>query len=186
MQPGTAIFNWKTAKTLIDDDFCAKLKAYQSIGSKDSSYKAYQSISYIEKLIDGINAELVGEYNLVASKLLAWLQLAVENRKSDIVRRRALIHKEREDRDSKIAAKTDRDERRVNELTKAKEAFAEENKEAIETFNAFKTAQENNDNEYDEEEDEGEEGKKEPPTLPKFDEEDYLKKWDEENPEVVI
>lgn len=28
VEPGTAIFNWKTAKELIDDDFCAKLKAY--------------------------------------------------------------------------------------------------------------------------------------------------------------
>lgn len=28
--------------------------------------------------------------------------------------------------------------------------------------------------------------KKEPPTLPEFDETDYLKNWDEQNPEIMI
>lgn len=73
VEPGTAIFNWKTAKTLLNDDFLEKLKSYQSLGSKDGEFKAYQSLTYIEKLIEGMNPEVVTEYNLIAGKLLSWL-----------------------------------------------------------------------------------------------------------------
>ena len=37
-------------------------------------------------------------------RLFKWLRFALEARKNDIIRRKALIYKEREERDSKIKA----------------------------------------------------------------------------------
>jgi hypothetical protein len=61
----------------------------------------------------------VDEFNMVAGRLFKWLKLAVENRKADIVRRRALISKEREERDSKIKAKEEREAKRQLDLKEA-------------------------------------------------------------------
>ena len=38
----------------------------------------------------------------------------------------------------------------------------------------------------EEEDEDGSKANKEPPTLPKFDEEEFLIKWDEENPDIEI
>jgi hypothetical protein len=105
---------------------------------------------------------------MVAGRLFKWLKLAVENRKADIVRRRALISKEREERDSKIKAKEEREAKRQNDLKDAKEKFAEENKDEIEIYNTFMKAKDGGGDEYNEEEDEEGEAAKdnEPPKLP--------------------
>jgi hypothetical protein len=41
---------------------------------------------------------------LIAGKLFNWVKFAVENRKRDIIRRLALIQRERDERDNKIRA----------------------------------------------------------------------------------
>jgi len=66
-------------------------------------------------------------------------------------------------------------------------AFLEEKKDEIKEYEDYKDALENGENEYNEEEDEEEEGKeKKVPEMPEFNEEEFLKNWDEENPEIII
>ena len=65
----------------------------------------------------------VEEFNLTAGRLFKWLKLAIENRKYDIIRRRALVHKEREERDSKIKQKEEREAKRKADLEAAVQKF---------------------------------------------------------------
>lgn len=65
-------------------------------------------MNYIEGLLEGIEPEVVENYNLISSKVLGWVKTAVEHRKLDIVRRKALIYRQRNDRDALIAAKDER------------------------------------------------------------------------------
>jgi hypothetical protein len=74
---------------------------------------------------------------MCAGRLFTWLKLAIENRKLDIVRRAALIQKEREERDSKIKAKEERDTKRNTDLEEAKTKFVEEHKEEIEAYENY-------------------------------------------------
>jgi len=78
---------------------------YKIMGQKESDYKAYQTMNYVDMLIAGITQEEVDEFNMTAGRLFRWLTLAVEQRKADIIRRKALIQKERDERDSKMEAK---------------------------------------------------------------------------------
>lgn len=105
------------------------MKNYQSMGQKDGVYKKYQTINYVEGLIEGMDQAVVEEFNLAAGRLLKWLQLAIETRKGDIIRRKALLQQERDQRDQKIAAKTERAEKREQELQKAKDQFTDDNKD---------------------------------------------------------
>lgn len=187
VEPGTQKFVWKTSKTLIDDAFLTKMEEYDFRGPKEGVYKSYQTLNFIEKTIAGIVAEEVDEFNLVAGRLFRWLQMALENRKNDIVRRKSLIHKQREERDNLIKSKEERDTKRVADLEEAKNKFQEENKDEIDAYNEWKSKQEGGADDYAEEEDEEEgEKDKEPPKLPEFNSEDFLEKFDEEFPEVVI
>ncbi len=40
-EPGTQKFFWKKAKTLINEDFIDKMAAYEFMGPKEGTYKAY-------------------------------------------------------------------------------------------------------------------------------------------------
>lgn len=124
---------------------------------------------------------------MVAGRLFNWLQLALENRKNDIIRRKSLIHKQREERDNLIKAKEERDAKRIADLKENKDKFLEDNKDDIDAYNDWKNKQEGGADDYNEEEEEEEgAGEKEPPKLPEFDEKEFLEKFDEEFPEVVI
>ena len=188
VEPGTQKFHWKTAKTLLNEDFIEKMANYEIMGPKEEAYAKYQTLNYIEKIIDGIEQAQVDEFNMAAGRLFRWLKLAIENRKLDIVRRKALILKEREERDSKIKAKEDREKKMEAELEEAKQKFLEEHKDEIDAYEAYKKAQEGGGDDYgDEDEEEEEEAKnKEPPTLPVFNQEEFLEAWTQENPEIVI
>ena len=110
---------WKAAKCLLDDQFIDKMSDYSFQGPKNGNYEKYQIINYIEKIITGMEPNDVTEFNMCAGRLFTWLKLAIENRKLDVVRRSALIQKEREERDSKIKAKEERDTKRNTELVDA-------------------------------------------------------------------
>ena len=79
-----------------------------------------------------------------------------------------MIHKEREERDNKIKAKEEREAKKVADLEEAKLKFAEENKDDIEAYEAWKLKQEGGGDEYADEEDEedGDGAPKEPPKMP--------------------
>merc|ERR1712227_1042057 len=127
---------------------------------------SYQTINYVERLIEGVLPEQVDEFNMTAGRLFRWLLLSTESRKTDIIRRRALLQKERDERDAKIQAKEKRDQEREAQLEAAKQAFLEEKKDEIREYEEYVRAQESGENE--------------------FAEEAFLASWDAENPEIII
>ena len=72
-------------------------------------------------------------------------------------------------------------------MKEAKDKFQEENKDEIDAYEEWKRKQEGGAEDYAEEEDEEEnEKEKEPPKLPEFNEKEFLEKFDEEFPEIVV
>jgi len=65
------------------------------------------------------------------------LKLAIDSRKADIIRRKAHFARNREERDFKIKAKEDRAAKRNLDLADARAKFLDDNKEAIDAFNAY-------------------------------------------------
>lgn len=53
----------------------------------------------MEKNIEGINPEDVDAYNMTLGKLFKWLLLSIQTRKQDIIRRKALKRKAKEERE---------------------------------------------------------------------------------------
>ena len=89
VEPGTQKFFWKTAKNLIDDEFVAKMQAFEVVGPKSGEFTKYQTINFIEKNIEGIEQAQVDEFNWTLGRLFRWLREAIDNRKADIIRRKA-------------------------------------------------------------------------------------------------
>lgn len=162
---------------------------YKLIGPKRQDFKAYQTINFIERNIFGIEEQEVTEYNMTFGRLFKWLKLAVQSRKHDIVRRMAKIHKERDEREQKIRAKEERANKRQADLDEAKEKFNEEHKDEIDAYEAWKAKQAEGDDQYgeeDEDDDEDVKKNKDPPVLPVFDQQEFLTKWDEDTPDIII
>lgn len=98
-----------------------------------------------------------------------------------------MIQRERDEADNKLKAKEERAQKREVDLDEAKKKFADDHKEDIDAYNAYQASQAAGVDDYADEDDEDGEGKeKEIPTLPEFDEPDFLEQWDAENPEIII
>lgn len=78
------------------------MNQYVVLGAKEGEFKAYQTINYVSTLVDNISQEEVDEYHPAFSKILKWINLAIDTRKQDIIRRKATIKRDREDREHKI------------------------------------------------------------------------------------
>ena len=160
------------------------------MGPKEERYWAYQTINFIEKNIEGIMPEDVDAYNMTLGKLFKWMLLAIQNRKNDVIRRKALKKKAREDREKAIESAEQREQRRVQELEQAHEKFKEDHREEIDAALRAEQEELNKQNdEYGEEnadEEEKDQKPKEKPVMPVFEEEEFLTKWDEENPAIAI
>ncbi len=70
------------------------------MGQKNQPYYGYKTLNFIEKNLEGIVPEDVDMYNLTLGKLYKWLLLAIRTRKDDIIRRKAMVKRCREDRDN--------------------------------------------------------------------------------------
>ena len=57
VETGTQKFNWKTSKSMLNDKFIEKMEQYQCMGPKEGSYTKYQTINYIESLLEGIEPQ---------------------------------------------------------------------------------------------------------------------------------
>lgn len=187
-EPGTQDFYWKIAKNLLDEKMLKHMEIVRLKGPKHGDYKKYQTLNWIEKNIKDIDENEVFEYNMLLGKLFKWLKLAIETRKLDIVKRMALIAKNRNDREQKMQLKQERETKRETELTEAMEKFADDHRDEIEVYQQWKSKQAEGEDGYGEEdEDEDAASKsKEPPALPKFEEKEFLEKWDDENPDIDI
>ena len=162
---------------------------YKPLGPKEDYHERYTTLSFIERNIEGIVAEDVDAYNLTLGKLFKWLLLCIKTRKEDIVRRKALKRKQREERETLMLKEKERQAKKEQDLIEAEQKFMEEHKEEIEAAQKFEDQeQQKKDDEYGEEEDEEEKEKqpKERPQMPEFNKEEYELKWLEENPEIEI
>lgn len=82
---------------------------YQPSGPKEDEYTKYQVLNFIEKNIEGFVPEDVDTISVLLGKLLRWLQLAIHVRKEDIVKRKSLNQRRKEEREAKITAKQEYD-----------------------------------------------------------------------------
>lgn len=82
-------------------------------------------INYIEKLIAEMNQEEVDTYHAGVGKLFKWLKMAVDTRKQDVIRRKAIQKKNREDKSSKEEAKAKREADREQFLLDKEAEFNE-------------------------------------------------------------
>jgi hypothetical protein len=74
----------------------------------------------------------VDAYHLTLGKLFKWMLLAIRTRKEDIIRRKALKKKDREERDKLKVMADDWLVKRGQDLIDAEEKFKEEHKDDIE------------------------------------------------------
>lgn len=158
-------------------------------GAKDSEFKAYHTINYCERLIQDIQQEDVDNYSSAFGKIFKWLSTAVALRKQDIIRRKALTRKARENREAKIKASEERAVNRETYLNDACEKFKEDNRDQIEAYEKWeeeeriKASQEYGE-ELDDEEEDAE--NKEPPVMPEFNKAEMEEKFDDEFNEIEI
>ena len=76
------------------------MQEYQLYGqTKDRlEAKGYQTVTYCEKVIEGLEQEVIEKYHGGLGKLFKWLQMAIAGRKQDITRRKALQQRAKETR----------------------------------------------------------------------------------------
>ena len=95
---GTNKFFWKRAKEQLNEEFVNRLVFFNALGPKEEEFNRYQTLNFIEKNLEGIQTEDVDAYNLTLGKLFKWMLLALKTRKDDIVRRKALNLRARDQR----------------------------------------------------------------------------------------
>ena len=189
-EPNSNKFSWKKAKEILEKELPEKMATFKVWGEKKDEYRPYMRLSYVENLIRDLTQEEVDTYHAGVGKLYKWLKMALDNRKQDIIRRKAIAKKNREEKASKEEALAKRDADREQFLLDKESEFNEVNKEDIETYNKWKEEQERlAEQDYGEEkgsEDEDEKANAEPPSLPEFDKEEMEEKFDDENPPIDI
>lgn len=107
---------WKKAKLLIDGEFFRRIGEYHPFGPKEGPFKPYQKLSFIKRNIAQYEAEQVDEYSIALGKLFRWLLAALEMREEDVVLRRDLKFKLKEERAMAEEAAREREKLRQNEL----------------------------------------------------------------------
>lgn len=177
-EEGTNKLFWKKAKNKINEGIFETMKQYSPFGPKSSEYKRYQLINFIERNIEGINIEDIEQYSYILSRLFKWMTTSIEMRKDDIMKRREIKEKEKEEREQAINDYKEWEENRTKAMEEAKVAFEE--KLAEDEANKTQEVDEEN-------KEEGQDGtEKEPEEKPVFNEKEFFEKYDEETPEVVI
>ena len=56
-QEGSNKFFWKYAKKLVNEDFLKRLEAFNVFGLKTKAVKAYQTLNFLEKNIEGLGTQ---------------------------------------------------------------------------------------------------------------------------------
>ena len=115
--------------------------------------------------------------------------MAIDTRKQDVIRRKAIQKKNREDKASKEEAKAKREADREQFLLDKEAEFQEQNKDDIEAYNKWDEEQKRlADQAYGEEagSEEEEKDNQEPPVMPEFDKAEMEEKFDDENPPIEI
>ena len=107
-EPNTNKFSWKKAKELLEKELPERMANYKVWGSKEDEYRPFMRINYTEKLMSSFILEDVDAYHTGLGKLFKWLKMAITARKQDVVRRKAIWTKNREEKTSREEAKEKR------------------------------------------------------------------------------
>jgi hypothetical protein len=111
---------WKKALTHLDTDHLFNMiKAQNPFGPKAEEYLVYQKMKFLEKNLEGIDADQVDEYSVALGKLLRWMQYYLELRKEDVISRQEHTAKLKEEREAATVAFEERDKNRNNDLETA-------------------------------------------------------------------
>jgi len=174
----------------MDQNLPEAMATYKVYGEKKDEYRPYMRLNYIENLISPFTQEEVDAYHPGLGKLFKWLKMAISTRKQDVIRRKAIQKKNREEKASREEAKEKREADREQFLLDKENEFNELNREDIETYNKWQEEQKRLEEEdYGEEkgsEDEDDKANQEPPILPVFNKEEAVEKFDDDNPPVEI
>ena len=173
--PNTNKLCWKWIREIRHDQIPRAMMAYRMYGeTKGREILPYQTITYCEKILEGIVAEEVEQYHVGLGKLYKWLTTALAGRKTDITRRKLATRKAKEDRQHKIESEEDRKQRREDYLLDTRAQWETDNAEDIEIYRVHADRERRREagepvSDEDEEEELGEDGKpKDPPTQPIF------------------
>ena len=120
-EPGTNKLFWKKARKLWNDELLDKFQNYTPIGPKEGVYKKYQTINFLEKNLEGVNEDEIKAYSLGLFKLFQCLELTLEVRKSDILRRKARREKLAKEREEAIQRSEQRTKERADELKNSRD-----------------------------------------------------------------
>lgn len=124
----TNSLDFKKAKELLDDHFLMRMQQYNPCGERPSdqfTFHSYQKLSFLKQNIADIEDDKVEEFSVVMLKLLKWMQLAIEIRIDDVVRRRDAVEIYRYDRANFLKQDEARKEKYEKELAEKKSAFEE-------------------------------------------------------------
>ena len=159
---------WKKARPLINESFFSKLENYSPLGANPVRPPKYSTIAFIEKNVEGIKEEDVMEYSIGLCMLYKWLKLSFTLRKLNVKFRKESKVKKDQARADLITKKEDAAKHREEALNAAVEAAKAE----------FKPPE--NCDDFENEED----------YLKacefKFNKEQFLKEYDEQNPAIEI
>lgn len=98
--------NWKLAKRQLEPAarLLEKLVEYEAQGQKTEQYAYYHTLNFVEKNIEHYYPEDIDAYSAsILGRLLRWVLNVVKLRKQDIVRRKALQKKARDQREEAIS-----------------------------------------------------------------------------------
>ena len=124
--------------------------------------------------------------------MFKWLTTALAGRKMDITRRKLATRRAKEDRQAKIEKEEDRKQRREEYLLDTRANWETEHADEIEAYKIEKDRERRREagepvSEDEEEEVLDEDGKeREKPTMPFFDENEHLSKFDEKEENAVV
>ena len=157
-------------------DYLKNANNYTHIGPKDKEYKKYQMLGFIENNLKELSYEEIEKYSFVQAKLFKWVTSIIEMRKENIIMRRDMKEKEREERDQAIEDHKEWKKKRDEAMKEAKTDFEAKQAEEAARIESARKAQAEGEGEQD----------NEPQEAPTFNEEEWFRIYDTENPEVVI
>jgi len=149
------------------------MSEFKVLGPKEDTFTTYQTINYCEKIIAGLEQEVVEGHHPTFGKLFKWLKLAIDTRKADITLRLAMAKKARDEREKKIEEQRLRGENREQFLKDAEEQFYKDHEADMAAYEEWEVAQKAREGEdYASEEEEEDKEEKEAPVKPEFKPED--------------
>jgi hypothetical protein len=164
-EENTNKLEWKKAKQFWNVKILEKLRDYYPIGPKPGKVNPYSYVNRIMNSIENLSTrrEEIRAESFVLDRLLEFMLLILKIRRENIFNRREEITELMEKRNVAIANYKEREERRARDLEEAR--------------NSFTTSHNVDDGEGEEQNNQD---------VQEFNGEEFLKKWDEENPEIEI